>query len=158
MLPPLTWEDREVVSIHVRGGDSAVTVSCGLQGETLFSSGFCRQEITSFREQDGCWSSWEISPVCWRSPSACYLNRGSYTILLCTQQGDAGAIPQEYRNPDVLILLDVPEHVGLLDSRYTITPSDIQQDVPGEYRISLEYEEDFSLSLTESGEWDFRRK
>ena len=158
VLPPLTWADREVVSIHVRGGDSAVTVSCGLQGETLFSSGFCRQEITSFREQDGCWSSWEISPVCWRSPSACYLNRGSYTILLCTQQGDAGAIPQEYRNPDVLILLDVPEHVGLLDSRYTITPSDIQQDVPGEYRISLEYEEDFSLSLTESGEWDFRRK
>ena len=55
-------------------------------------------------------------------------------------------------------MLDVPEHVGLLDSRYTITPSDIQQDVPGEYRISLEYEEDFSLSLTESGEWDFRRK
>ena len=75
------------------------------------------------------------------------------TVLICLPGCSAEEIPGSYRQPDWLLLVEIPEKVELLQSTVTVVPGQTEETVPGQWRLELDYEQTLSFYQNDQGAW-----
>ncbi len=142
-----------MVTIRVEGEQMAVLAAYQGRGEVIYSTGFSDGELLSLQEQTQALWAFPQSPVRWRTEEAISLDLEGMTVLICLPGCSAEEIPGSYRQPDWLLLVEIPEKVELLQSTVTVVPGQTEETVPGQWRLELDYEQTLSFYQNDQGAW-----
>lgn len=142
-----------MITIQVTGEQMAVLAAYQGRGEVIYSTGFSDGELLSLQEQTQALWSFPQSSVRWRTEEAISLDLQGLTMLICLSGCSADEIPESYRQPDILLLVEVPEKAGLLQSTLTVVSTKTEKTVPGQWLLELDYEQTLSFYQNAQGEW-----